>query len=111
MEVCLRQTALAFALIVALAVPAEAQQVRILEAAVKLAAETPLAAPQTDNGCSPAPTCAHAERQQRPGRDATWALLAISAAVVVAVVMSDGVRRPEPDGYGLATPGRIQISN
>ena len=107
----MRPTALAFALIVALAVPAEAQQVRILEAAVKLAAETPLAVPQTDNGCLPAPTCAHAERRQRPGRGATWALLAVSAVVVVAVVMSDGVRRPEPDGYGPAPPRRIQISN
>ena len=110
MEVCLRQAALAFALIVALAVPAEAQQVRILEAAVKLAAETPLASPQTDNGCSPAP-CTHKEWRQRPGRGATWILVAVGDAVVLAVVASDGVRRPEPDGHGPATPGRIQISN
>ena len=38
-------------------------------------------------------------------------VVAVSAVVAVAVVMSDGVRRPEPDGYGPATPGRIQISN
>lgn len=106
----MRQTALAFGLIVALAVPAEAQQVRILEAAVKLAAETPLAAPQTDNGCSPAP-CTHKEWRQRPSRDATSVLVAVSAVVVLAVVLSDGVRRPEPDGRRSATPGQIQISN
>ena len=106
----MRETALAFGLIVALAVPAEAQQVRILEAAVKLAAETPLAAPQTDDTCSPW-SCAHTERRQRPGRDATWILVAVSAVVVLAVVLSDGVRRPGPDGRGPATPGQIQILN
>ena len=106
----MRQTALAFALIVAMAVPAEAQQVRILEAAVKLAAETPLAAPQTDNGCSPAP-CTRKEWRQRPGRGATWALVAVGAAVVLAVVASDGVRRPQSDVHGPGTPAQIQISN
>lgn len=107
----MRKTALAYALTITLAVPAEAQRVRILQVAVKLAAQTPLAAPQTDSGCSPTPTCAHAERQQRPGRGATWILVAVSAAVVLAVVASDRASRPEPDGRGPATPARIQISN
>lgn len=110
MDAYARQTALALGLIVALAVPAQTQQVRILEAAVQLAAETPLAAPQTNDSCSPAP-CAETEQRQRPGRDATWVLVAVSAVVVLAVVLSDGVRRPEPDGRGPATPGQIQISN
>ena len=93
----LRGTVLILALSALLAGPAEAQQVRILEAAKTLAAETTLDVPQADDSCSPAP-CTRDGGRQRPGRDATWVLLAVSAAVVVAVVMSDGVRRPQPYG-------------
>ena len=92
----LRGTALTLALIALLAVPAEAQQVRILEAAKKLAAETTLAVPQTDDTCAPG-ACVDTERRRwKLARDEMWFVLAVSAAVVVLVVMSDGVRRPEP---------------
>ena len=102
----MRQTALAFALIVALAVPAGAQEVRILDAAMKLAAETPLALPQTDGGGSPP----RSERR-RSVRGSTWVYLAIGAAVVLAVVAADGARRPSSDGYGSAPPSPIPTSN